>query len=99
MDLIHKALGTRARALLDILTFSLALAFLSALLWKGGATAWKSVKTLEHASTQWGPPIFQFRVMLPLGALLLLLQLIAKFIRDLRTLITGKEDSEWKSET
>jgi TRAP-type mannitol/chloroaromatic compound transport system permease small subunit len=98
MDLIHKALGTRARALLDILTFSLALAFLSALLWKGGATAWKSVKTLEHASTQWGPPIFQFRVMLPLGALLLLLQLIAKFIRDLRTLITGKEDSEWKSE-
>ena len=98
MDLVHKALGTRARALLDILTFSLALAFLAVLLWKGGATAWKSIKTLEHASTQWGPPIYPFRVMLPLGALLLLLQLIAKFIRDIRILISGKEPSEWKSE-
>lgn len=98
MDLLHKALGTRTRAFVDILTFSLALAFLGALVWKGGASAWKSVKTLEHASTQWGPPIYHFRVMLPLGALLLLLQVIAKLIRDFRTLISGKEPSEWKSE-
>lgn len=98
MDLVHRALGTRTRALLDILTFSLTLAFLAVLIWKGGGTAWKSVKTLEHASTQWGPPLYPFRVMLPLGALLFLLQMIAKLIRDIRTLITGKESSEWMSE-
>lgn len=98
MDLVHKALGTRTRALLDILTFTLTLVFLSALLWKGGGAAWKSVRTLEHASTQWAPPLYPFRVMLPLGAALLLLQSIAKLIRDFRTLITGKEPSEWKSE-
>lgn len=98
MDLVYKAFNPRIRALLDLLTFFVTLAFLGALLWKGGITAWKSVKMLEHASTQWGPPLFPFRIMLPLGALLLLLQLVVKFIRDVRILITGKEPIEWKSQ-
>ena len=91
MDLVHRLLSTRARALLDMVTFFVALAFLVTLLWVGGKTAIKSVMELEHASTQWGPPIYPFRVMLPLGALLLILQLVAKFIRDLRTFVKGKE--------
>jgi len=92
MDLLHKTLSLRVRTLLDVLTFFVALAFLGVLLWHGGKTALKSVMVLEHASTQWGPPIYPVRVMLPLGALLLILQLVAKFIRDLRTLFTGKEN-------
>jgi len=96
MDLVYRAFSPRVRALLDMVTFLVALVFLWALLWKGGVTAWKSIKMVEHASTQWGPPIYPFRVMLPLGAFLLLLQLIAKFIRDCRTLITGKGPEEWK---
>jgi len=91
MDLVQNLLSTRIRALVNVLTFFIAFAFLSAIIWKGGVTAWKSVKMLEHASTQWGPPIYQFRVMLPLGAILLLLQLIAKLIRDIGVLISGKE--------
>jgi TRAP-type mannitol/chloroaromatic compound transport system permease small subunit len=92
MDLVHNALSPRIRALLDVLTFFIALPFLGVLLWVGGKSAWKSVMVLEHASTQWGPPIYPFRVMLPLGALLLLLQLVAKLIRDLRILFTKKEN-------
>lgn len=91
MDLVHRSLGTRSQAFLDTLTFFIALAFMLTLLWFGGKSAIKSVMTLEHASTQWAPPLYPFRLMLPLGALLLTLQLIAKFIRNLRTLIRGKE--------
>jgi len=91
MDLVHRSLRTRSRALLDLLTFFIALAFMLTLLWFGGKSAIKSVMTLEHASTQWAPPLYPFRLMLPLGAFLLILQLIAKFIRNLRTLITGRE--------
>lgn len=91
MDLLYKSLSLRVRIFLDLLMFLVILAFLGAIIWKGGSTAWKSVKLLEHASTQWGPPIYPFKVMLPLGAILLLLQMIAKFIRDFRTLTTGKE--------
>lgn len=91
MDLVHNALSPRIRALVDVLTFFIALPFLGVLLWVGGKSAWKSVMVLEHASTQWGPPIYPFRIMLPLGALLLLLQLVAKLIRDLRILFSRKE--------
>jgi TRAP-type mannitol/chloroaromatic compound transport system permease small subunit len=98
MDVIYGSFAPRVRAMLDVLTFFVALAFVGVLVWKGGASALRSLKMLEHASTQWGPPIFPFRIMLPLGASLLLLQLLAKFIRDLTILITGKEPSAWKSE-
>lgn len=92
MDLLHKMFSLRVRTLIDVLTFFVALAFLGVLLWHGGRSALKSVMVLEHASTQWGPPIYPLRVMLPLGAFLLILQLVAKFIRDLQTLFTGKEN-------
>ena len=91
MDLVQKAISVKKRALLDVVTFFISIAFLSALFWIGGKTAIKSVMTLEHASTQWSPPLYPIRLMLPLGALLLMLQLFAKFIRDLRILFKGKE--------
>lgn len=98
MDLVQRALPTRIRAAVDILTFFVAFFFVGVLLWKGGATAWKSLLMLERASTQWGPPIFPIRMVLPLGALLLLFQLLVKFIRDIRTLITERGADQWKSE-
>jgi TRAP-type mannitol/chloroaromatic compound transport system permease small subunit len=93
MDIIHQMLPIRVRALVDILTSILAFAFAIVLLWKGGASAIKSIKVWEHASTLWAPPLYPFRIMLPLGAFLLLLQLTAKFIRDVITLVTGSERS------
>lgn len=96
MDVIYNTLQPRVRALLDVLTFSVALAFVGVLVWKGGQSAWKSVRVLEHASTQWAPPIYPFKLMLPLGAFMVLLQLTAKFIRDLAVLILGEEPAAWK---
>jgi len=96
MDVVYNAQPRRVRALLDVLTFFVALAFVGVLLWKGGASAWKSVRVFEHASTQWGPPLYPFKLMLPLGALLLLVQLVTKFVRDVAILIRGEEPASWK---
>lgn len=93
MDVVYGLFPLRIKALLDVITFFIAFAFVGVLVWKGWETAWQSIKILEENSTLWGPPIYPFRTMLPLGAFLLLLQLIAKFIRDLITLITGKEST------
>jgi TRAP-type mannitol/chloroaromatic compound transport system permease small subunit len=98
MDVIYGSLHPRIRALIDVITVFLAFIFVGVLVWKGWEAAWRSIKLLEHASTQWGPPLYPFRTMLPLGAFLLLLQVIAKFIRDIITLVTGKEPNQWKSE-
>lgn len=94
MDILYSHFSQRGRAVLDIITFFiLTLPFLGILLWKGGEGAWRSLVTLEHDSTQWSPPLYPFRIMLPLGALLFLLQAIAKLIRDCRNLRAagGKE--------
>ena len=96
MDVVYNALNPRVRALLDVLTFFIALAFVGVLVWKGWQSAWKSIRVLEHASTQWAPPMYPFKVMLPLGAAMVLVQLTAKFIRDLAILILGEEPAAWK---
>jgi len=98
MDVIYGTFSPRFRALLDILTSFLAFVFVGVLVWKGGEGAWRSIRMLEEASTQWGPPLYPFRTVLPLGAFLLFLQLTAKLIRDVITLVTGKEPNQWKSE-
>jgi TRAP-type mannitol/chloroaromatic compound transport system permease small subunit len=93
MDIFYSQFSPRGRAILDIITFFiLTVPFLGILLWKGGEGAWRSLITLEHDSSQWGPPLYPFRIMLPLGALLFLLQAIVKLIRDFQTLsVTGRK--------
>lgn len=91
MDIIYSRLTLRGKAWLDILTFPLFLAFIGVLIWKGWESAWRSILLLERDSTQWAPPLYPFKLMLPFGCLLLLLQGLAKLIRDIATLI-GKEE-------
>jgi len=84
MDIVYNRLSVRKRAVLDVISFFLLfLPLLGVLVWKGGASAWKSVMMLEHDSSQWGPPLYPIRIILPLGALLFLLQAAAKLVRDL----------------
>jgi TRAP-type mannitol/chloroaromatic compound transport system permease small subunit len=94
MDIVYGMLSVKKRAILDVISFFiLFVPLLGVLVWKGGASAWKSVVTLEHDSSQWGPPLYPIRVMLPVGALLFLLQASAKMVRDLVVLFGGnKED-------
>ncbi|MFH1034651.1 MAG: TRAP transporter small permease subunit [Pseudomonadota bacterium] len=91
MDIVYSRFSPKGRALLDIITFLLFLVFVGVLLWKGWETSWRSLKLLEHDSTEWGPPLYPFKFMLPLGALLLLLQGLAKLARDVQTLLKGGE--------
>jgi TRAP-type mannitol/chloroaromatic compound transport system permease small subunit len=44
----------------------------------------------EMSFTDWGPPLYCVKFMMPLGGLLLLLQGINWFIRDLHIAITGR---------
>jgi TRAP-type mannitol/chloroaromatic compound transport system permease small subunit len=89
MDIVYGLLPKRTKAILDLITFLFFLVFIGVLLWKGGQMAWQSVVSLEHDSTEWAPPIYYFKLTLPLGALLLLLQGISKFLKDLVILIKG----------
>lgn len=91
MDLIYGILSPRKKALIDIITFWFFALFCVALVWKGGDTAWHSIMVREQARTTWSPPLYPIRLVLPIGAFLLLLQGVAKFIRDAITLAKGGE--------
>lgn len=95
MDIVYGMLSERTRAILDVITyFLLTLPFILVLLWFGGERAWKSLLTLEHDSTQWAPPLYPLRIMLPLGAFLFLLQSLAKLARDFVIIFGGKSQEE-----
>ena len=91
MDLLYNRLSPRKRALVDVITAMLFFFFCVLLVWKGGVMAWKAISNLEHSRTVWSPPLYPIKAMIPIGATLLLIQGLAKFIRDLGHLITGKE--------
>jgi TRAP-type mannitol/chloroaromatic compound transport system permease small subunit len=93
MDIVYGLLSVKKRAVLDVISFFiLFVPLLGVLIWKGGASAWKSVAMLEHDSSQWGPPLYPLRIMLPLGAFLFLLQASAKTVRDFIVLFGGDKE-------
>lgn len=91
MEVVYVRLPLRWRAILDLVTAPLFFVFAGLLLWKGCELALYSLSHWEHSTTTWGPPIYGVKMMIPLGALLILLQGVAKFIRDFITATKGQE--------
>jgi len=91
MDIFYTRWSLRTRAILDVSTFIFFLFFCGVILWYGADYAANSVAYLEQSHSSWGPPIWEVKLLIPIGAFLFLLQGLAKFIRDLTIATTGKE--------
>lgn len=91
MDVVYSRCSPRKKAILDLITAPIFFCFAVVLLWTSGEIAWESLQELERSNSQWRPPIYPIKMLIPVAALLLLLQGIAKFVRDIFTGITGKE--------
>lgn len=91
MDLFYARWSKRTKAIVDVCTFPLFLLFGSILLWKSGIYGWQSFMRLEHAVTAWSPPIYYWKMTVPAAVLLILLQGVSKFIRDLTFAVSSKE--------
>ncbi|MBI2831005.1 MAG: TRAP transporter small permease [Chloroflexi bacterium] len=57
------------------------------LTWQGGQAGWEAFVSRERLNSIWGPPIFHIKMLLPVAGVLLLFQSLAKFVRDLSTLL------------
>ncbi len=91
VDIIYSRFFTRTKAVVDIFTSILFFLFCGMMIYYGGSLAWESIAGLEHSHSAWDPPIYPVKIMIPVGAFLLLLQGTAKLIRDIITAVTGKE--------
>lgn len=91
VDIFYIRLSTRGRAVVDIITFALFFIFGAMMLVYGGSLAWDSLSRLEHSQSAWNPPLYPVKLMIPTGAFLLLIQGIAKLVRDIITVATGEK--------
>jgi TRAP-type mannitol/chloroaromatic compound transport system permease small subunit len=78
-------------AVLDVLTGFLFFFLMILIIIYGSKAAIMAISLGDRTASAWGPPLGHFKLMIPVGALLLLMQGIAKWIRDLHYALTGKE--------
>jgi len=92
VDLIYSQLPVRIRSLIDAIA-SLALFFplMTVLLWYSAKWMIKAWKTNEIMTNSfWYPPAGPYRTLVTLGLLLLVLQGLAQFVRDVYMVIRGQ---------
>ena len=92
MDILSSRWSPRTRAIVNIATFALVAVYLITFIKGGIFSAAFSLQygLLGHRSkTVWGPPLAPIKIIVIVGAGLLLLQAVAILIRDLAT-VTGK---------
>ena len=93
VDIVYSHFPRRVKAIVDIATSVLFFLFVVILLVLGLSFAWDAVGKLEHSHSAWNPPIWPFKVMIPVAAALLLLQGIVKLIADI-CVVLGIEPPE-----
>ena len=75
----------------DFITAAVFFLYTWVLFWEGSKFAWDAIIRNRHSGTDWNPPLYPILITLPLGAFLILIQGAAKFIRDLKTVVTAKD--------
>jgi len=93
VDVIYVRFPVRVRALAALITALLFFFYAGLLLWQGGEMAWDSVVAREVNPTFWAPIIYPIKIVIPIAAFLLLMQGLAKFVRDLHVLRSGEKGS------
>ncbi len=91
VEILHDRLPIRARAVLDLFLFVIPLVVFGIMIWRGGEFFWDSLKIREHTESLFSPPLYPLRGVIPMAAFLLLIQMVAKFVRDLHLAVTGEE--------
>jgi len=91
VDVLWGRLSLRWRGIVDVVTAAFFFLFVGVLFKESLEAAMESWAIMERTMTYWNPPYYPLRTSLPVACLLLLLQGLAKLIRDVHLAITGKE--------
>ncbi len=91
VDIIYTQFSRRGKAVMDLITGLLFFFFVILVVIYGWKEALFAIELGKRTNTEWAPPVGHFKLMIPLGAFLLLLQGLANWIRDLYLVITNEE--------
>lgn len=84
VDIIPSVLPPRVRAIVNIVTWPFFFILVGSVIFYGAKEAWRSFSVDLHEISTFASPLFPVKSMIPIGGILLLLQGVAKLIRDIR---------------
>jgi TRAP-type mannitol/chloroaromatic compound transport system permease small subunit len=82
VDVVYSKFSPRGKAIADIITSVFFFIFIGTMLVTSYRFAADSVNFDEHSFTEWGIQYWPVKLTMPIGAALLLLQGIAKLVKD-----------------
>ena len=91
MDLFYNRLSPRGKAVVDAVTAVMFFFIVVLLLWKGIELAAQSFIIQQRTPTAWRGPVYPAKMLIPIATIMLLLQGLAKFIRDVTFAILDRE--------
>ena len=91
VDVVYAALPKRMRVLIDVITTPLVFLYFVVVIWTSAIYGWESLGLKETTGTVANLPVYPVKISLSVAAALITFQAIAKLIRDVQLLVTGKE--------
>ena len=91
VDIFTRRLSDRGRAIMEIINSFFFFIFSGLLLYLGAEMGWESILMMERTQTPWEPYIFHVIAMIPLAALLLVIQGLIILLRNIQILTQGGE--------
>ena len=83
MDLLYARWSPKTKAAVDCITAVGLLAYLVVLLYGGGSSTQYALEYGQRNYSVWAPPMAPIKIAMTVGILLMLLQVVAVFFRDL----------------
>jgi len=83
MDILYRNWSAKKKAFVDAITFFLALLYLVVLNYGGIQSVLYALKYKQVTSSVWSPQMAPIKIIMTVGMFLMLLQLVAEFIKDL----------------
>jgi TRAP-type mannitol/chloroaromatic compound transport system permease small subunit len=91
IDVLVNKLSPKKRAIVDIFNSLFIFLFIGVVLWYGAEMAIESWQRREVMPTIWEPPMYTIRIYIPIGAFLLLIQVLSKFVSDILVLFERQD--------
>lgn len=91
VDLFYPNFSPKTQAIVEIVTYTFALAFCAILVALGGSEFWHELSTGSTSGTVLDFPMWPVWLMVPLGGFLLMMQIVARYLRHVDTLLGNKK--------
>jgi len=90
MDLLYNKWSAKRKAVADVITFFIILLYLVVLLYGGFQGIQYALKYKQVTYSAWAPQVAPIKIIMQIGIVMMLLQIIAEFIKDL-AIIRGED--------